>query len=131
MTTPLTAEALRALAQRHDGAAPCPSCAPLACPGWEAFPGSVPKSALRQVGSLRADAYDEPTLEEYHPGGTDYWSPRAPIAPAFHPYNRCDVWACAQCGRPFVLYTEYGGYYEEKRIRAVDAALVTDATPAG
>jgi hypothetical protein len=41
------------------------------------------------------------------------------------------VWVCAQCGRPFLRYTEYGGYYEERRIREVDAALVTDAKPHG
>jgi len=130
----MTTEELIALARRHGSAGACEACAVLACPGWEAFPGSFPESGLRRVGSLRAEgeaAWEEPTLEEYHPEGTGYWSPRAPIAPALHPYNRCDVWACAQCGRPFLRYTEYGGYYEERRIREVDAALITDAKPRG
>jgi hypothetical protein len=33
-----------------------------------------------------------------------------------------------QCGRPFLRYTEYGGYYVEERIRELRAALVVDAT---
>ena len=83
---------------------------------------------LRLVGTLRQPGVEEPTLEEYHPQGTRGWSPDAPIAPAFFPYNRCDAWQCVQCGRPFLRYTEYGGYYVEERIRELRAALVVDAT---
>jgi hypothetical protein len=32
-----------------------------------------------------------------------------------------------QCGRPFLRYTEYGGYYVEERIRELDAQRVADA----
>jgi hypothetical protein len=39
------------------------------------------------------------------------------------------VWQCAQCGRPFLRYTEYGGYYEEERIRELHAQRVADAQP--
>jgi hypothetical protein len=34
------------------------------------------------------------------------------------------VWQCAACGRPFLRYTEYGGYYVEERIRPLQAALI-------
>ena len=32
-----------------------------------------------------------------------------------------------RCPRPFLRYTEYGGYYQDERIREIDAALVVDA----
>jgi len=127
-STPLLdAPALRQLAESHASAA-CPRCAALRAPGWEALPGGFERAALRQVGTLRQPGLDDPTLEEYHPQGTRGWSPDAPIAPRYFPYNRCDVWQCVQCGRPFLRYTEYGGYYVEERIRELHAALVVDAT---
>ena len=108
---------------------PCPRCAAIAARGWESVPGGFDRNGLRQVGTLRLPGYDEPTLQEHHPTGTNAWSPDAPIAPAFFPYNRCDVWQCSGCKRPFLRYTEYGGYYVEERIRPVEAALVTDPAP--
>ena len=36
---------------------------------------------------------------------------------------------CGACARPFLRYTEYGGYYTEERIRELDARLVVDAPP--
>ena len=119
----LDAPALRELAQRHAGPG-CPACAALKAPGWEALPGGFDASVLRKLATLRQPDVEDPTLEEYHPAGTRAWSPEAPIAPAFFPYNRCDVWQCRQCGRPFLRYTEYGGYYVEERIRELDAAKV-------
>ncbi|MDE2604759.1 MAG: hypothetical protein KGL68_02435 [Burkholderiales bacterium] len=119
----LDAAALRALAGDHPGPA-CPACAALKAPGWEALPGSFDPARLRKVGTLRRPGVEDPTLEEYHPAGTRSWSPEAPIAPAFFPYNRCDVWQCAACGRPFLRYTEYGGYYMEERIRELAAGRI-------
>jgi len=121
----LDAPALRALARAHDGPA-CPACAALKAPGWESLPGSFDPAHLRKVGTLRRPGLEDPTLEEYHPAGTRSWSPDAPIAPAFFPYNRCDVWQCAACGRPFLRYTEYGGYYVEERIRELALARIVD-----
>ena len=121
----MDAQDLRALAQQPRRASPCPVCAALVCPGWEAIPGTFDTSVLRRVGTLRRPGVEEPTLEEYHPQGTHAWSPDAPIAPDYFPYNRCEVWACAACGRPFLRYTEYGGYYEEERVRELQAGLVT------
>lgn len=124
----LAADDLRriAAAQAHP---PCPTCAVIRAPGWEALPGSLDRAALRRIGTLRRPDEEDPTLEEHHPGGTHAWSADAPIAPAFFPYNRCDVWECTACGRPFLRYTEYGGYYVEERIRELDGRLVTAAPP--
>ena len=72
-----------------------------------------------------------PTYEEFHPGKTRYDSPDAPIAPAFFPYNRCDVFRCGRCARVLLKYTEYGGYYIDDRVRVVQASLVSDAQPEG
>jgi len=63
---------------------------------------------------------------EYLPGNIDYWSPEAPIAPRFFPYNRCNVWQCTQCSRLYLRYTEGGGYFVDRRIRAVHSALIKD-----
>lgn len=120
----LDAGALVALGR---GAAGCSACAALACRGWESLPGGFDAGTLRRIGTLRAEGDAEPTLEEHHPGGTHGWSADAPIAPAYFPYNRCDVWACGTCGRPFLRYTEYGGYYQDERIREIDPALVLGA----
>jgi hypothetical protein len=125
----LAAADLIRLANAATSRSPCQRCAAIAARGWESVPGAFDRIALRQVGTLRAPADDEPTLQEHHPAGTNAWSPDAPIAPAFFPYNRCDVWECAGCRRPFLRYTEYGGYYVEERIRPVDPALIVDAAP--
>lgn len=125
----VAAAELVALAGEADRSRPCPVCGPLRCPGWESMPGSFDRRALVRVGTLREPGVDEPTLQEHHPQGTHGWSPDAPIAPGYHPYNRCDVWQCASCRRAYLRYTEYGGYYEDERVRAIDPALVV--TPDG
>ena len=120
----LSVEALLQVAQRGDAADACSHCAALACPGWESMPGGFAREALQRVGTLRLADVEEPTLDEHHPNGTRTGSVNAPIAPAFFPYNRCDVWQCCTCQRAFLRYTEYGGYYEDERVRALNAALV-------
>ena len=119
----LAAEDLRRLAAAQPQQ-PCPACAAVRAPGWESVPGSLERSRLRKVATLRRGEVEDPTLEEYHPNGTHGWSADAPIALAFFPYNRCDVWQCVACGRPFLRYTEYGGYYVEERIRELRPELV-------
>jgi hypothetical protein len=91
------------------------------------MPGAFDPKNLHQVGTLRRPGEEDPTVEEHHPGGTHAWSADAPIAPAFFPYNRCGVWQCVACARPFLRYTEYGGYYQEDRVRQLDPDLVVDA----
>lgn len=68
----------------------------------------------------------EPTFAEYRPANVQYWSPDAPIAPRYFPYNRCGVWECSECGRLYLRYTEGGGYFVDRRIRALKAGLVED-----
>lgn len=119
----LSAEDLRSLPDPRATPSDC-ACARLVCPAWESIPGPVGEPLLRHLGSLRDPADEDPTLEEWHAGATRYGSPDAPIAPAWFPYNRCEVWACRHCGRGFLQYTEFGGYYVDHRIRQVDPALV-------
>lgn len=123
----MTADDLVALANEFGARAACATCAALACPGWESVPGSFDRSRLRCVGTLRDPADEEPTLAEYHPAGTHGWSADAPIALGWFPYNRCDVWQCVGCGRPFLRYTEVGGYYTDERIRELQAGLIQHA----
>ncbi|HZY18739.1 MAG TPA: hypothetical protein VFE82_09665 [Ramlibacter sp.] len=128
MSTPLLgADDLRRLGAERAAGGRCPCCGGLVCPGWETLPGGFDSGVLRLVGTLRDPQVDEPTLAEHHPGGTRTWSADAPIAPAFHPYNRSDVLQCMACRRAFLRWTEYGGYYREDRIREIDPRLVADA----
>ncbi len=123
----LTGAELVALSLDAESTGDCRACRMLVCPGWEAVPGSLDRGVLARVGTLRDPAIDDPTVAEHHPNGTHAWSPDAPIAPAWFPYNRCDAWRCKACARAFLRYTEYGGYYNEERIRELDARLVVDA----
>lgn len=109
----------------------CGACRALVCPGWDSLPVTFDAASLQCVGTLRREEAEGATLLEHHPRGTHAWSADAPIAPAFFPYNRCDVWTCQACARPFLRYTEYGGYYEDARIRELNAGLLDDVQPEG
>ncbi len=108
-------------------------CAALRCAGWESLPASFDTRRLARLGRVASvrddDPYAEPTIEEHHPAGTRYDSVDAPIATGHFPTNRSEVWACVDCGRAFLRYTEYGGYYVDPRIRELDEALVVDTAP--
>ena len=129
----LDAPALKALAQ---ATAPqkC-QCALGPCAGWESMTEDRwPGPQMTGVGSLRAApaegeqaAASEPTFEEFHPQGTRYDSPLAPFAPQFFPCNRSDVFSCNRCQRVLLRYTEFGGYYVDHRVRALNGDLVVDA----
>lgn len=118
----LTVAGLMALAEQRGE--PCSRCSALACPGWESLPGGFDAACLERLGTLRNPDDEDPTVVEYHPAGTHAWSADAPIAVGYFPYNRCDVWRCTGCGRPFLRYTEYGGYYNDERIRELNTLLV-------
>jgi hypothetical protein len=120
----MTSDDLMALAKANGAHGGCPKCPALACVGWESIPGGFDRSSLRCVDSLRESGDEEPTLAEYHPAGTHSWSADAPIALGWFPYNRCDVWQCVGCDRLFLRYTEFGGYYNDERIREVRANLL-------
>lgn len=86
---------------------------------WTRVPAAFPQAQMRAVGTLAGDPYAEPTYAEYHPAGTHYWSPEAPVALQHFPYNRCAVQQCSVCRRCCLTYVEAGGYYVEPRIRAL------------
>lgn len=122
----LNIEELTALAQtsaQATGHCPCEIASYL---GWTRIPPSFPQAQMLPVGTLAGDPYEEPTYAEYHPHGTNYWSPDAPIALQHFPYNRCAVQRCKECRRVCLTYVEAGGYYVEPRIRALDARYIVD-----
>ncbi|WP_092435602.1 hypothetical protein [Collimonas sp. OK607] len=95
---------------------------------WESIPVSFPESQLQDVGTLMENPFEEPTFVEFHPAGTRYESSNAPIAPRYFPYNRCTISKCLVCERHFLRYTEAGGYFVDKRIRALNPELIVDAS---
>ncbi|BEU26891.1 hypothetical protein [Paraburkholderia caribensis] len=127
MTPYVDAAALVALAQRaeENGSTPC-SCTKTSLDGWQSQPLSLDESQLVEVATLMREDDPEPTFAEYRPDNVQYWSPDAPIAPRYFPYNRCGVWECSACGRLYLRYTEGGGYFVDRRIRALKAGLVED-----
>ena len=126
---PLNSSQLKVLATKPVEQCSCPL---KICKGWESVSDDRwPAKQLKREGTLRrelADGESELSFEEFHPNGTRYDSPEAPIALNYFPYNRADVYGCQQCGCAVLKYTEYGGYYIDQRVRRVDAALIIDAT---
>ena len=117
------AQQLRELcANRPSTACDCPL---KRCVGWDSLGGADwDTKALPVVATLRDVAVLEPTFEEYHPDGTRYESPQAPVSLAHHPFNRCEVHHCQRCGQHVLRYTEYGGYYVDARARRLDPTLI-------
>lgn len=123
MTQPLNSASLRQIGR--DAQPQACSCSLRPCAGWESFTEDRwPASQMRQLGSLRDPEVYEPTQEEYHPDGTRYASPEAPIAVKFFPCNVSDVYACNSCKKVVLRYTEFGGYYVDHRVRELDPDLV-------
>jgi hypothetical protein len=123
----LTFKELMDLARASDGVTRACACGIDGYREWTRIPADFPQAQMVTTGSLAGDPYLEATYAEYHPDGTGYWTPGAPIAPRFFPYNRCTVQQCTACGRACLTYVEAGGYYVEPRIRALDPALLVDA----
>ncbi|MGQ7933849.1 hypothetical protein [Paraburkholderia sp. D1E] len=123
----LNAATLLELAQRVEqrDVAPC-TCTKTPLDGWLSQPLSLDETQLKEVGTLAPDDDPEPTFSEYLPDKTGYWSADAPIAPRYFPYNRCTVWQCSLCSRLYLRYTEGGGYFVDRRIRALQSALIED-----
>jgi hypothetical protein len=125
--SPLTADQLKSLAKQSS--APC-QCALKICNGWESVGDDRwPAAQMERAGTLRPELPEgqfELSFEEFHPEGTRYDSPDAPIAVAYFPYNRCDVFKCTTCQCAVLKYTEYGGYYVDHRVRLLDATKVVD-----
>ena len=125
---PLNSTQLKALAKQSLNQC---TCALKICKGWESVSNDRwPSKQLKLEGTLRrelAQGETELSFEEFHPNGTRYDSPDAPVTLNYFPYNRADVFGCQQCGCAVLKYTEYGGYYIDQRVRLVDASLVVDA----
>lgn len=124
-TRKIDAAELRQLAEASERAAPAADCACRlkSAAGWESMPEERwPAALMERLGTLRDASVDEPTFEEFHPHGTRYDSPDAPIAVPFFPFNRSDVFRCRRCGLLVLRYTEYGGYYIDHRVRRVMAS---------
>jgi hypothetical protein len=103
-------------------------CALRQCAPWDSVSeGDWPASQMTAVATLRDPLLDEPTFLEFHPDGSRYDSPDAPIAPLFFPFNRCDIWHCGRCDQHWLRYTEFGGYYIDPRSRRLDPTRVIDA----
>ncbi|TXF98801.1 hypothetical protein [Massilia arenae] len=124
---PLSIDELRALALASASVTDSCACEIASYPGWTRTPVSFPQAQMRPAGTLAGDPYFDPTFAEYHPHGTNYWSPDAPIAIHYFPYNRCAVQQCGVCLRYCLSYVEAGGYYVEPRIRALDGRHIVDA----
>lgn len=101
----------------------CGVCGSVRSQGWESVPGTFPLDSLKPLGTLRIEEAPE-CWDEFHPNGTNFWSTDAPISIAHHPYNKCDIYACGDCGRKYLRYTEYGGYYLDERIRTLSKHLI-------
>ncbi|MDN4575136.1 hypothetical protein DBB29_13880 [Pandoraea cepalis] len=127
MPAPLDTATLIDLARRAQAKSPGPcACTKTPLDGWQSQPVSLDETLLREIGTLLAEDAPEPTVAEYLPGKTTYWADDAPIAPRYFPYNRCSVWECTSCARLYLRYTEGGGYFVDRRIRAVRLALIED-----
>jgi hypothetical protein len=125
----LSAETLKLISQSKPFQC---TCALKHCLGWESVSDDRwPANHLQSKGTLREpmlDGQTEPSFEEFHPDGTRYDSPQAPVAPKHFPYNRCDVFACQKCGCGVLKYTEYGGYYVDNRVRLFNPELLVDVS---
>ncbi|MFZ6647945.1 hypothetical protein ACO0LO_19625 [Undibacterium sp. TJN25] len=119
--------ALAALAQQSAGITAACACGTVSLDGWISVPLSLDEENLQDIGTLLEDPYADPTFTEFHPAGTRYDAPDAPIAPRYFPYNRCTVAQCKNCGRHYLRYTEAGGYFVDRRIRQLSSRLLVDA----
>jgi len=127
MAQPLNAATLLELARaaQQRATAPC-ECTRAPLDGWQSQPLSLDETLLTEIGTLMPEDDPEPTFNEYLPDQTTYWAANAPIAPRYFPYNRCGVWQCSSCGRLYLRYVEGGGYFVDRRIRALNAELIED-----
>lgn len=90
--------------------------------GWAALDPAIETTMVR-LGKLVADDSTEHSTLATYPG-SNYWSPDDPIALAWYPYNGCEVFQKNGCASLYLVYSEYGGHYPEKRARLVRKSLI-------
>ncbi|UUQ66453.1 hypothetical protein NLK61_07375 [Pseudomonas fuscovaginae UPB0736] len=103
------------------------TCLQRSLEGWSSWPVGYREEAFIEIGTLAKYPPEEAVIDEYHPQGTTYWSPQAPIAPLYYPYNQSSVWCCSHCRRLYLRHNDDGAYHVERRIRMVQPTLVVDA----
>jgi len=82
---------------------------------------SFPESGLRDIANLRENPFDEPGFTEYHPHGTRYESPLAPIViERTSPTTAAPLPRATTAAATICAHTEAGGYFVEQRIRALN-----------
>jgi hypothetical protein len=105
---------------------PC-ECPIKRCQAWSSLsPQDWPNSSMELMANLQDPSIADPTFEEFHPSGTRYDSSDAPIAVEFFPVNRSQLFACKQCDRLALKYTEFGGYYVDVRARILKPELIAN-----
>lgn len=119
--------ALLELARRTANLTQACNCSAALPSGWASWPIGLHETQLVYIGTLAEFDEEDATLDEYHPQGTYYWSPNAPIAPRFYPANQCGVWQCNLCQRAYLRYNDDGAYHSEPRIRRLVPELMVDA----
>lgn len=108
----LNAAELEHLAEAGNATAGSTACAclPAQVAAWESVTKERwPDEVLQCIGTLRHPDIEEPTFEERHPSGTRYDSPHAPIAVAFFPFNRCDVFGPEFSVQPWLTFHPAAG----------------------
>ncbi len=91
MTVLLTSEDVERLARAHGAAQACGDRNAFASMGWEAFPSTVSDEAVAMLGSTWDPNTPSRRLKSFVEPASSLWSPEAPIALQFHPYNRCEL----------------------------------------
>jgi len=122
----LSTDTVVQMARAHGAQPPCTQCAPFKSAGWSSWPAGADESPLAAMGTLWLPDEPEPTLDEWRTPGLDAWSDLAPLSLQHYPANRCSVWACRACRKPFLRYTEYGGYYIDHRLRELHPDRLVD-----
>ncbi|KRW60040.1 hypothetical protein AO726_13240 [Pseudomonas sp. TTU2014-080ASC] len=95
--------------------------------GWGSWPVGLYEDSFIKIGTLAKYSPEDAIIEEYHPHGTTYWSPEAPIAPRYYPYNQSTLWQCGKCARLYLRHNDDGAYHVAPRIRRVQYGLVINA----
>lgn len=125
----LELDEIRALAELSASVTAACACARRTYPGWDSVSSTFPDELLECLGRVSSEPDGELPVQEYHPNGTHIWSPDAPIALHYYPANRSQIWQCRSCRRAYLRYTEYGGYYLDRRIRTLQPQLITLEEP--